>query len=209
MAVSFTQTDFRLRNDDGSESTATWKAAANINISIDVSSGDVSLRIRLCAQEVGTTAATFASNLFASYNGGAYAQVGSATSQVKAVDSTNLTDNAATTQQVTAFTFVAGRVDDVDGTMTATASIAQNSGTEFEFMVQLVKADLNNGDTLDFRLYRSGVAIATYTNTPRITIIKTIPPTGAGGIPLITAAPLRTLSGEPIQTIASEKIRTN
>lgn len=174
MAVSFTQTDFRLRNDDGSETTATWKAAANTNISVDMNAGDVNVRIRLCAQEVGTTAATFASNLFASYNGGAYAQVGSATSQVKSVDSANLTDNAATTQQVTAFTFVAGRVDDVDGTMTSTASIAQNSGTEFEFMVQLIRADLANGDTLDFRVYRSGVAIATYTNVPRITIIKSL-----------------------------------
>jgi len=174
MAVAFTQTDFRFRNDDGSESTATWKAAVNTNITVDVTSGDVKVRVRLAAQEVGTTAATFAANLFLSKNGGVYAQVGAATSSVKSVDSTNLTDNAATTQQITAFTFVAGRVDDVDGTTTATASIVQNSGTEFEFMVQLVAADLANADTLDFRVYRSGVAITTYTNTGRVTITKSI-----------------------------------
>ena len=172
MAVSFTQTAFRLRNDDGTEVTATWKAAANTNINVDMLGGNVPLRIRLCAQETGTTAATFAANLFMSKNGGAYAQVTAATANAKVIDSANFVDNANTTQQVSAFTFVAGRMDDVDGTTGATASIVQNSGTEFEFMVQLVAADLANGDTLDFRVYRSGVAIAVYTNTPRITIFE-------------------------------------
>lgn len=172
MAVSFTQTDFRLRNDDGSESTATWKAAANTSISLDVGLGNVNLRIRFAMKETGSTASTFAANIFMSKNGGAYAQVTAATANAKVVDSTNLTDNNATTQQLGAGTFVAGRVDDVDGTTTATSSIAQNSVTDFEFMVQLVSADLASGNTLDFRCYKSGVAVATYTNTPRITVLK-------------------------------------
>lgn len=172
MAVSFTQTDFRFRNDDGSETAATWKAATNTNISADVSSANFDFRLRLCAQEVGTTAATFAANLFYSLNGGAYQQAGTATTGIIVLGSANLADNANTTQQLTSFTFVAGRVDDVDGTTTATASIVQNSGTEFEFSLRLVAADVSDGQTLDFRLYRSSVAIATYTNTPRLTVVK-------------------------------------
>lgn len=177
MAVEFDQTHFRFRNDDGSESAATWKAAANTNINGDVTSGNLDLRLRLAAQEVGTTAATFTASLMVSKNGGAYAAVTDVSSNVRAVASANLTDNAATTQQVSSYTFVAGRVDDVDGTMTSTASIVQNSGTEFEWMIRLLSADLANGDTLDFRVYRSGAAITTYTQTARITIIKS-----AGGI---------------------------
>jgi hypothetical protein len=170
--VSFTQTDFRFRNDDGTEATATWKANANTNISVDVSAGNVNVRVRIAAQEVGTTAATFAASLFMSKNGGAYAAVTDVTTDVLAVDSANLTDNNATTQQITAFTFVAGRVDDVNGAMTATGSIVQNSGTEFEWMLRLAAANLSNGDTLDFEVYRSGSAIATYTQVGRITIVK-------------------------------------
>jgi hypothetical protein len=182
MAVEFTQTDYRFRNDDGSEAAATWKAAANTNINGDVTSGNLDLRIRIAAQEVGTTAATFTASLWVSKNGGAYAAISDVTSNVKSVDSANLTDNANTTQQITGFTFVAGRVDDVDNIMSSTSSIAQNSGTEFEWMIRLISADLANGDTLDFRVYRSGAPITTYTNTGRITIIKS----GGGG----TAVPV-------------------
>lgn len=181
MAVEFTQTDFRFRNDDGSESTATWKAATNTNINGDVTLGDLDLRVRIALQCVGTTAATFTASLWVSKNGGAYAQLSDVTSNAKAVGSTNLTDNAATTQQITGFTFVAGRVDDIDGTMTSTASIVQNSGTEFEWMIRLISADLANGDTLDFRAYRSGVPVTNYTQVGRITVVKS-----AGG----TAVPV-------------------
>lgn len=177
MPVSFTQTTFRLRNDDGSEAAATWKATAGTSINMDVSgSTNPALRIRFVMTETGSTASTFAANLFASYKGGAYAQVTASTAQVKVVDTTNYADNANTTEQISAATFVAGRTDDVDGTTGATASIAQNSVTEFEFMVNLVGADLQNGDTLDFRCYKSGVAVATYTLTPRVTIVKSVIP---------------------------------
>jgi hypothetical protein len=173
MAVAFTQTAFRFRNDDGSESTATWKAATNTNINADLTSGNLDLRVRIAAQEVGTTAATFAASLFMSRNGGAYAAVTDVTTAVLAVASANLTDNATTTQQISVFTFVAGRVDDVNGAMTATPSIVQNSGTEFEWMIRLTSANLNNGDTLDFEVYRSAAPITTYTQVGRITVVKT------------------------------------
>lgn len=176
MAVSFTQTDIRFRNDDGTEVTATWKAAANTNITVDVTTGSVNFRVRFAMKETGTTASTYAANLFYSINGGVYNQCNASTTKVKVVDSVNLTDNAVTTQQLSVGTFVAGRVDDVDGTTTATASIAQNSVTEFEFMAQLTQASLANGDTLDFRCYKSGVAVAVYTNTARITITNRIVP---------------------------------
>ncbi len=173
MAVSFTQTDFRFRNDDGSEAAATWKANANTNISVDLTAGNVQLRLRIAVQETGTTAATFTATLgYDKNSAGAWTSVQVASQNVKAVDSANFVDNANTTQQITVFTFVAGRVDDVDGSAGPTGSIAQNSGTEFEFMLELVASDLRNGDTLDFHCDRSFVQIQAYTNTPRITIVK-------------------------------------
>jgi hypothetical protein len=171
----FDQTDYRFRNDDGTHITATWKAATNTDISVDVGAGNAQLRVRLAVQYVAVIGDTFAARLFVSKNGGAYSQVGAATSNVKAANSANLTDDATTTQQITAFAYTAGRVDDVDGTTTATGIIVATGGTEFEFMIELITADLAYGDTLDFRLYQAGSAIVSYSRTARITVINASP----------------------------------
>lgn len=168
-------------------------------------------------KETGTTSSTFAANLFMSKNSGAYAQVNASTANAKVVDSANYVDNANTTQQLSSGTFVAGRLEDVDGTTGATSSIAQNSVTDFEFMFQLVSADLAHGDTLDFRCYKSGVAVATYTNTARITITKNHIVTVNQITETDTAQPIGRVKQEAIgqntetdlaQTLTRRKVRT-
>lgn len=173
MATTRVQTDFRFRNDDGSQSAASWIAAAHVNITPLVTSANKKLRLRIVVRQTGTTAATHTQRLYVSKNGGAYAQItNGGTSGVKIVDSANLTDDAATTQQLSAGTFVAGKQDDVNGQTGATGSMAQNRDTEHEYMLQLDFANLTGGDYFDFRAYQTTSALNTYTYTARITINK-------------------------------------
>lgn len=197
MATTWQQVHFRFRNDDGSESAATWKAAADTNVTADVSGGDVSLRVRFNIRETGTTSATFSARLYYSLNGGAYAQINASGTPVVASASGNLTDDASTTQQISSGTFVAGKVDDVNAQTGSTGTIAQNNDTEFEFMLTVSAASVANSDTIDLRVRRGTVALTTYTVTARITVKKdvlagvgsatftgfapTIPPPGLSG----------------------------
>jgi hypothetical protein len=174
MATTWRQDSFRFRYDNGSETTAGWIAANNTNISVDVPKAGYKFRIRIASSEYGTTAATLTGRLRYSYKGGAYTQIPTvATSAcVYALDSANLTDDAATTQQLSTGTFVAGKVDDVTAQCTATGSIAQNSVTDHEFMLCINFPFVRTGDTIDFRLYATTTAFTTYTNTGRVTITR-------------------------------------
>jgi hypothetical protein len=172
MAVAWKQTTFRFRNDDGSESTATWRQNANVNDAITVNSGNATFRIRIAAQETGTTAGALTGRLYIQKNGtGGYVQASaSATTGCRVIASANLTDDGATTSQLGLTPFVAGKVDDVDGQCGATASIARYSYSEHEYMLQLEWAHLADGDYFDFREYNSTSAFGTYTVTGRMTV---------------------------------------
>lgn len=173
MATTWQQVHFRTRNDDGSETTATWKDVADTNLSVDVSGGDVYLRIRFNIRQTGTTGATFSAQLWLSYNGGAYAQILTTTLQIQPSPSANFADDAATTQQISAGTFIAGKMDDATCVTGSTASMAQNRDTELEFMLKIPSAHVFDGDTIDLRVRRGSIALATYSVTPRIAIVKT------------------------------------
>lgn len=187
MATTWAQTNFCIRNDNGSETTATWKAALDTNYTQLVGAAGVILRLRIAAQETGTTASTLTARLYKSKNGGAYAQIGSGdTDGCRVAASANFADNDATTQQLTSGTFVAGRMDDATGQCTATSSISQNGRTEHEYCIELVFANLADGDYFDFRERASTTAFGTYTVTPRLTITKSTPPTVALNTPTDT-----------------------
>lgn len=191
-ATTRTQVTSRWRNDDGSETTATWAAAANTDITPIIRDSNLKLRLRINVRQTGTTAATYTGTLYVSKNGGAYAQISAtATNGCKPVDSANFADNDTTTQQLSAGTFVAGRMDEVNGQSTATGLMAQNVNTEHEWMLQFTSSELANGDYFDFRQRHISSNLNTYTVTPRITITLDVPivvlnsPADAG-----TAAPL-------------------
>jgi hypothetical protein len=176
MATTWRQDTFRFRNDDGSETTATWIDAAGTNITKNVDAGNISIRVRVAASEQGVTAGTLTGCLYVQKNGtGGYIQASpTSTTGVKVLPSDNVTDDAATTQQISAVAWIAGKMDDLTGQCNATASIARYSGTEHEYSIQLNAANLVNGDYFDFREYNSTTLFATYTLTGRITIVKTI-----------------------------------
>ncbi|MCJ7520468.1 MAG: hypothetical protein MUO42_12470, partial [Anaerolineaceae bacterium] len=146
MPTTWRQDGFRFRNDDGNELVATWIDALNANISKNITYGSVNVRVRIAASEQGSTAAALTGRLYVSKNGGAYAQVSEiSTNGLKAINSANLTDDEATTQQISSVTWVAGKADDINGQCSATGSIARYSGTEHEYMIQLDCTHLING----------------------------------------------------------------
>ena len=107
------QTDFRARNDDGSETTATWKADANTNWTQDT---DENFRVRFlltCDAVEMISAYQLQYNL----NGAGWNNVNGSSSVVRSFASANLTDGADTTQQLGAGTFVTNNngVDESDG----------------------------------------------------------------------------------------------
>jgi len=98
MPFRLSQVAFRGRNDDGSESAATWKAAQDTNWAQLV---EVPLRVRFRMDETGGTAWTNKTfNLRYSLNGGAYTAVAAGQPVVFAA-SGNFAQGADCTTQLT------------------------------------------------------------------------------------------------------------
>lgn len=180
---SFTQTNFRLRtvNPTTAGANAAFDAgdpAINTNAILDVTSGNVPFRVRIEVDETAGGAVNVTWHIRYSVNGGAYNQLTSVTTNVQIVDNTSYADDTATTNLISGSsrTFLAGYADDAAGVMpnSGNQTWTGNQHTELDVCAQLVSANLNDGDTIDFRIYTSaGVALNTYTNTPRITVEKT------------------------------------
>lgn len=166
-----TQTTFRGRNDDGSETTATWKATAGTDWTQPV---DTNFRIRFNIN--ASTAAPSSPQAFKfmySHNGGAYAPIATASSVVRPSASANFADAALTTEQLAgAGTFNAGRMDSSSGSANGFINApAVGQDTEIEACLQLRSVDVANGDTVNLRAYAAGpVPLNAYTDTPTITV---------------------------------------
>lgn len=168
---SFTQTSFRFRNDDGTQTTATWAATANTNVKFKPT---VILRCRFLIQQTVSTANTNLTQTFYlrySENGGAYTDVGAqggTTTAVTYANSANVTDGTATTQQLGAGSFVAGGIDE-NGAQAVTFTSGALSETEIEYVLQIYAPLTGPADTLDLRVYYgTATALNVYTNTPRL-----------------------------------------
>lgn len=170
------QDSYRGRNDDNNEASATWKAAANLTWTQIT---DANLRVRFLVQETAGAnhSPILALQLQYKLNAGAWTNVTASSSVVKALNSTWLTHGADTTQQVGGGTFVANNnwVEDVDGTTNASGAVGVNNEAEAEFCIQLVGADITEGDTIQLRVVdESGdTPFAAYTNTPSLVISAT------------------------------------
>jgi hypothetical protein len=173
------QKAYRFRNDDGSESAATWKAAQNTNVTL---SEDATFRLRFEVQETaGNPASTFDHRQYKLQhrrNNGTWDDTGPSSLVIRTIASTHVVPDEATTNQLTAGTgtFSAGAVDEDDGALTV-ASIAASGHTEVEFVLILRGADVEGADTIQLRLRRlSGNPLDTYTQTPTVTVESAAPP---------------------------------
>jgi hypothetical protein len=172
MATTWTQVTGRFRADDGNETAANWLWAEGASGTVTVGYAGYKARIRIQAQEAGTTASTLTARLYIAQNGSAYAQIGTATTAIcSVVDSTYITDDEATSKQCGGTNlFVAGHMDDVNGQCTATGTIVRYSRSEHEYMFQVNWARVVQGSYVDFNEYATTSAFATYTVVPRLTI---------------------------------------
>jgi hypothetical protein len=166
---SFTQVAFRLRNDNGSETTATWIADQGSNYTLTTGTN---FRVRFLIDETASRAWTGVTwNLYYSLNGGAYAAVTAATA-VKFSASSQFADGADCTSQLTGGT--GSFLTDNNG-MKETTGGATNSGSagnyfETEWCLQLDSTLVADGNTVALRIYNGTSAIAAYTSTPTITV---------------------------------------
>lgn len=170
-AAVFEQADFQFY-EDGTESGASAIGSQGANL---VRTTANPFMIRIEATVTGM-AANLGGVLRAQKNGaGGYVAV-PATGGVgiRAFDSSNIVDDAVTTERLTGpNTFVAGRYDDL-ATATSNVSIDNSPAedSEFLFSVELINADINDTDFFDLRLYNGTNALDTYTVTPRVTVDK-------------------------------------
>src|SRR6476659_4801655 len=177
MAVTIGQAGFRLRNDDGNETTATWKAAQNSNVTQQC---DTNLRVRFLMQNTGTTGSNnLVAQLRVSLNAGAYADVNASSTVVRSVASPNVTDAANITQQLTGgtgtFIGLTG-YDEVDGAAGgASLDIPASGNFEVEYCIQLRGVDLNNGDQVQLKVTNAGTDFTgTYAQVPSIIVAESV-----------------------------------
>jgi hypothetical protein len=176
VSSAFDQKRFRFYSDDGTEGSSTAFAAEDTNISLNVyNDASILLRVQLQEQGVGSGASTDDFQLQVSKNGAAYANVTTASSNVKAFNSAFLTDAGITTARLTAGTgsFVAGKISE-DGLLDNHAITASNY-TEFVYTLTVISADVAATNTLDFKVLVNSGALNAYTVIPRITVTKTAP----------------------------------
>ena len=173
-AAEYTVDAFRLRNDDGNETTATWKADANVNVSQDV---DTNFRVRfLISEGVDIADANVSFQLQYNYNGGGWNDVDAASSVARSFASPNVTDAANTTQQIGSSTYISTNAgfDEVDGlaggaSLDFTTTVDQE--VEVEYCLQLRSVDTTHLDGIQLRVVRVGGTgtIVAYSNTPLVT----------------------------------------
>jgi hypothetical protein len=152
-----TQGSWRWRNDDGSEASATWKAAQNAPITISGSAETLRLRIELYNDpanpggllddayfEVSSDSLSWDTLKTVADKGQPFVLVGT---------SPNVTDLMATTQQLTsphAASFAPGKVI-VSSTQLPPATVGTGFGTEYEYVFKPT-ANLKSGATYYFRV---------------------------------------------------------
>ena len=136
--VDLQQQGFRWRNDDGSESAASWKSGLNAPIAVRTND---EVRIRFLIQEVGgasTTASTF--KLQYIKNGGSLVDITNSSTDINIFDSTHLTDADDTTQQIGSGTFVSTNAgvndDDIIG-LFGDVDFASNDEVELEVTLRI------------------------------------------------------------------------
>lgn len=169
---AFDQDSYRFRNDDGSETGATWLAALNTNVTVEP--GSTIRRLRMLVQNTASGAGTDV-DLEWQYNknSAGWNNITTSSSVVQAVASANFANGDDCTQQLGSGTFHSnndGMTE--DGTAGgANLDLAGNAEVETELSFQILSADVVDGDTIQFRLTRDGgTVLDTYTRTPQATV---------------------------------------
>jgi len=169
VVATFDQRAYRYRNDDGTETSATWKAAENTTIT--QLKGEV-FRIRIAVQE---TAGGSANNqtivLQSNVNGVGWQTVDVASNNVRLASSAHVNDQTPTTRQLTGTSgsFVTGLL--LTETSGTDISFNGNDHTEVEWASLLIDNDVPHNATVQFRVTINGAVVNTITASPSLTAI--------------------------------------
>lgn len=160
------QKQYRWRNNDGSETAATWRAAVNTPITVTTLNDTLRLRIELA--NTGSGAASVVQTLEYSANGGTSWTVmnNPATNAFVYQSSAYVTNGSNTTNQMgaaTAGTYAAGRIVSAPG---AAQNLAANARTEYEWVI----SPTTNATPSTTYTFRSSGQQATATVLPTLTM---------------------------------------
>lgn len=180
---------FRFYDDSGGEAASTALAAEDTNISVDVSSGNVSIQFRARIDETGGASGSSMDDYTVQYDKNGVGNVDlSATDPgagIHGVDA-GLTNDGATTDRASepisnpgAGSFVAGEQSN-DGVVDDMA-LTSGDFTEHVWGIELVAANVADTDFFDLTLRTPSGVVNNV--TARVTIIKT----GGGGLSIPVA----------------------
>ena len=197
---SFSQNVYRWRNDNGSETTATWKASENLATTLDFLQN---IRLRFNILNSAVTGNFNTNPLQYSKNGGAWFNITTATTNdFYLVNTANVANNTPTTHQMffgysSGFQAGAFKSDDSNNLI----SIASNTSTEIEYNIA---PTANYDKTASYRFSLTGCAYYDVfpTLNPNPSYCATPKPTSPTTTSLITynvgdtASPLTATTGE-------------
>ena len=193
---------FRIRDDDGSETGATWLEDLNDDHTL---SADNAFRIRFEIEETaGASEGAFYHEVYYSRNSGAWTLVEASDTYIRPELSSEFADGDDCTQQLGSGTFFTNNNSMVEDGQTENLGLAASTHTEQEYCMKFQWSAVSDEDTFDFRVERyngdtHGLDLDGYTNTPRITIDK-------GGVAEVfgsaTISPSATISNIPSKNTA-------
>ena len=154
--------------EDGTESASTAIAAANTDITRDLTSdSNLQLRIGVIDDNNFANPSTDDWQLQYNKNNAGWTNVG--TGAVVGYNSASLTEGGATTDRLSISGFEAGKISE-DGEVNDD-SISAGAATEYLFSITVVAASVADGDVIDFRIIRNGSSSGiSYGNLPTITV---------------------------------------
>ena len=179
MAVNLHTTHYRFGINELTESTHGWHAALDTNPAQGAIAVNTTFLLRFTVQETGGTAAGNTDSQFqCSRNGGAFQNITTTSTIVKAVTTSVFANAANLTKRLTGTgTFEAsgagGTHDGLSGG--APNDIAASGNSETECALQIVGADVSGGDAITFRL-----------TSPDFTITNDVVPTLTVAVSAIT-----------------------
>lgn len=168
---------FRGRNDDGNETSATWKASLSVNWT---QTSGIVFRVRFVINSLYDSYGSWEQitpYLQYKLNGSAWTNVTATSAVVQASPSAYVSDKTATTNLLgysDIGVYRTGSIDTDNGALESSISLGLRDYTEVEYCVKILGTDISDGDLLQLRVYDR--AIGTWSAVvPQITVSKISP----------------------------------
>jgi hypothetical protein len=153
---------------------ASWLAALNTGISVNVTSGNALVRLRVGITNSGSNGAT-AYKWQYSKNGGTLTDITDVSANVWTFLTAYFADGDDVPQLITGGAYDTDNhaAEESSGAFTMLTGLAGSTSIESEIALELIADDLANADTLEFYIVEAdGTPLDTYTEVPMITMIK-------------------------------------